>query len=393
MTLGPISGSHVFYDPLGRLWGSGTSSPTAYYDSEGGTHMLMQRTASGAIVYRHVFGAWPDEALVWYTGSGTGTRWFYHQDERGSAVALTDSSGSLVSTTVYDEYGATRGAAPLPRFGYTGQYYISGYGLYYYKARIYSPTWGRFLQTDPIGYGDGMNAYNYAHSDPLDLKDPSGLLAAGCRDVPGSRTIDCSAREEARNLVQREFSNWTQAGQDAAVNAIGNYLTGATGFDAVANGLNGLAGIESAIAYNPSITNGSITFSARIIEGGLDDSFVVRQWGVSGATFGVVIQYVTSTLHFADGAVITNVFGEAWKFGQGRFTPIGEDRFQIEFQKNSVTSWTVSADAWFYPNAQIPDSMWPGRVAQSRAAYSAPGHPVIPGQGIGPIHIDFHVGP
>ena len=39
--------------------------------------------------------------------------------------------------------------------------------MYYYKARIYSPTLGRFLQTVPIGYGDGMNWYNYVDGEPL----------------------------------------------------------------------------------------------------------------------------------------------------------------------------------------------------------------------------------
>jgi RHS repeat-associated protein len=47
-------------------------------------------------------------------------------------------------------------------------------GLYYYRARFYSPTLGRFLQTDPIGTKDDLDLYTYVYNDPTDRVDPSG---------------------------------------------------------------------------------------------------------------------------------------------------------------------------------------------------------------------------
>jgi len=58
---------------------------------------------------------------------------------------------------------------------FTGRRFDLETGLYYYRARYYDPNTGRFLQTDPIGYADGINWYNYCGNNPLNCIDPGGL--------------------------------------------------------------------------------------------------------------------------------------------------------------------------------------------------------------------------
>ncbi|MGA7673412.1 MAG: RHS repeat-associated core domain-containing protein, partial [Rhizomicrobium sp.] len=60
-------------------------------------------------------------------------------------------------------------------FKYTGRRYDPETGLYFNRARFYSAAIGRFLQTDPIGYGPDLDWYTYAGNDPTDMTDPWGL--------------------------------------------------------------------------------------------------------------------------------------------------------------------------------------------------------------------------
>jgi RHS repeat-associated protein len=78
----------------------------------------------------------------------------------------------------YEPFGNTTvsGASSTKLFQYTGRE-NDGTGLYYYRARYYHPILQRFISEDPIGFvGGDVNLYGYVLNDPMDFRDPWGLI-------------------------------------------------------------------------------------------------------------------------------------------------------------------------------------------------------------------------
>ena len=98
-------------------------------------------------------------------------------DALGSTAALADSTGTVQTSYTFDPFGntTTTGAVTTNSFAYTGRE-LDATGLYFYRARYYSPTLQRFVSEDPVGFLGGANLYRYVSNRPTDLTDPHGLL-------------------------------------------------------------------------------------------------------------------------------------------------------------------------------------------------------------------------
>lgn len=109
-------------------------------------------------------------------------------DALGSALALADGSGAVQTSYTYEPFGVTSvsGATSTNAGQFTGRE-NDGAGLYFYRARYYSPGIQRFVGEDPLDFqGRSANLYSYVHNNPINLLDPLGLWV---RNLDPNRSV------------------------------------------------------------------------------------------------------------------------------------------------------------------------------------------------------------
>jgi RHS repeat-associated protein len=158
-----------------------------------GLNLTETVNGAGGLVARYAQGPGVDQPLAMQRGSTTD---YYEQDALGSVTSLTAANGSIAQTYTYDSFGnTTNSSGSLTNFfRYTGREFDTETNLYYYRARYYDPTPGRFASEDPIRFWAGNDFYRYVSNRPVYFGDPRGYCPPpGSQQSPKKSYSGCVA--------------------------------------------------------------------------------------------------------------------------------------------------------------------------------------------------------
>jgi RHS repeat-associated protein len=277
------------FDAQGRRKTKTVNGTTAVFVTDADNREVLEYDGtSGAIERWNTYALGPNDVLN-QTNVTAGTRVALIPDIQGSIIGTQDSSSGVLSKIGYLPYGASIAAGP---FGFTGQRVdVEIGGLYYYRARHYSPAWGRFVQVDPIGYQGGVHLYAYVRNDPLNLIDPSGLVM----DSVGQAYATFAQGSAAEQQATTDYYNQHPLVLAATV-ASPFVATGAGAFAEYALGFGATVAVEGADSLVPSTL-------ARVIPGGIPlstlgppgaaDVFVTTPEAIEGLDAAGIAQKLT----------------------------------------------------------------------------------------------------
>lgn len=235
-----LSGPRSYnYDALGRLKTVQSPSGTVSYryDAKGRRYALTRASGVQLTLFDGAQEIGSLEASGSYrsylslgefrlaTETQTGLA-YVHAGLDGSVLALSDTSGQLIERYRYTAFGqltVTDAAGvdlveqpdvPQSPWLFHGRLYEPETGLYWMRARHYSPDLGRFLQPDPIGIAGGANLYAYANNNPLRWFDPWGL---GPTDATGEKVGNDEDTFENEALVVDYIQEFARNNPDTPI--------------------------------------------------------------------------------------------------------------------------------------------------------------------------------
>jgi RHS repeat-associated protein len=136
------------------------------------------------------------------------TIYYYHNDHLGTPQVLTDDQGQIVWKGDYRPFGEVDIVVEEVGndFRFPGQYFDKETGLHYNYYRYYHSDIGRYLRTDPIGFGGGdVNLYAYVANNPVNFVDPMGLQkeCGPCEEevFSGDKFISCLAQRGVKIIT------------------------------------------------------------------------------------------------------------------------------------------------------------------------------------------------
>jgi RHS repeat-associated protein len=147
---------------------AGGLTTTYVYD---GAQFLEERPSTGASK-RYVYGPGVDQTLAQVVGGVTS---YFIADHLGSIVRTTDGVGAVTLTRQYDPWGNPIQGSTTSGYAFTGREWDAETSVYYYRARYYDATFGRFISEDPEGLSEGPHLYRYVGNAPILFRDPSGM--------------------------------------------------------------------------------------------------------------------------------------------------------------------------------------------------------------------------
>ncbi|WP_236423027.1 RHS repeat-associated core domain-containing protein, partial [Pseudomonas syringae] len=146
-----------------------------------GLRMLREESPGQSSLYLYEPGSYAPLARVdEKEGEVENKVYYFHTDQIGTPLEMTDAEGQIVWQAKYRAWGAVEKLVVdevEQNLRFQGQYFDAETGLHYNTFRYYDPEIGRFITQDPIGLAGGYNLYQY-NINPIRWIDVTGL--AGC---------------------------------------------------------------------------------------------------------------------------------------------------------------------------------------------------------------------